>query len=305
MKEQYSTTLWRDVALGSAELLRGSFTDFAYDPHTHDTACITLLTRGQIRIRMHGREHGWRQGDMFAAAPGEVHEGWPIDKVGWSLRTLYVDLTQLAQLTDAPVSARMAARGALALSGPWLRDPELAARFLAAHRASESMASTSPLARQEAFLDFASHLLQRYARPVSLDEAMRLEPAAVRRAKAFLDERLDMRVSLADVSAAAGLTPFRLLRAFTRAEGLSPHAYQRQARLHRAMALMREGRELGDIAASAGFADQAHFTRIFRRAMGLTPGAYRRACVSIRTAPLSPPTSTRTDLPIASSSGAR
>jgi AraC-like DNA-binding protein len=288
MKEQpFSTTLWRDAALGSAEWLRGSFTDFAYDPHTHDTACITLLTRGQIRIRMHGREHVWRQGDMFAAAPGEVHEGWPIDKVGWSLRTLYVDLDQIATLTNpqSPLRAGAGARGSLSLSGPWIRDPELAARFLAAHRASESMSQIAPLARQEAFLDFATHLLQRYARPVSIEEAVRPEPAAVRRAKAFLDDRLDVRVSLGDVAMAAGLPQFRLLRAFTRAEGLSPHAYQRQARLHRAMALMREGQELGEIAAATGFADQAHLTRIFKRTMGLTPGAYRRACVSTRTAP--------------------
>jgi AraC-like DNA-binding protein len=305
MKEPFSTTLWRDAALGSAEFLRGSFTDFAYAPHTHDVACITLLTRGQIRIRMHGREHVWRQGDMFAAAPGEVHEGWPIDKAGWSLRTLYLDLGQVQELMDAPATACRT----LSLSGPWLRDPDLAARFLAAHRASESasLANVSPLARQEAFLDFATHLLQRYARPVSLDKRLRHEPAAVRRAKAFLDDHLDVRVSLADVATASGLTPFRLLRAFTRAEGLSPHAYQRQARLHRAMAWMRQGRALGDIAAASGFADQAHLTRIFRQAMGMTPGAYRRACVSTRTAPFGPAplTSTRTDLPIASSSGAR
>jgi len=271
------TTFWRDAALGSAELLRGTFSDFAYDPHTHDTACLTLITRGAIRIRMRGQEVVWREGDMFAANPGEVHEGWPIDKAGWSLRTLYVDPRQIEAATDA--------RGQIDLAGPRICDPELAARFLAAHRASESMASISPLARQEAFLNFGTHLLQRYAHPVSLDEAIRPEPDAIRRAKAFLDEHVDVRVSLGDVATAAKLTPFRLLRAFTRAEGLSPHGYQRQARLHRAMDLMRQGRELGEIAACAGFADQAHLTRTFKRTMGMTPGAYRRACVSTRIAP--------------------
>ena len=34
-------------------------------------------------------------------------------------------------------------------------------------------------------------------------------------------------------------------------------------------------RALVDVACEAGFADQAHFTRVFRSAFGLTPARYR------------------------------
>jgi AraC-like DNA-binding protein len=33
---------------------------------------------------------------------------------------------------------------------------------------------------------------------------------------------------------------------------------------------------LAEVALTAGFADQAHFTRIFRSAYGVTPGRYAR-----------------------------
>jgi AraC-like DNA-binding protein len=33
---------------------------------------------------------------------------------------------------------------------------------------------------------------------------------------------------------------------------------------------------LVEVALTAGFADQAHFTRVFSSAYGLTPGRYRR-----------------------------
>jgi AraC-like DNA-binding protein len=39
-----------------------------------------------------------------------------------------------------------------------------------------------------------------------------------------------------------------------------------------------DGTPLAELALAAGFADQAHFTRMFRSAFGLTPGHYSRLC---------------------------
>jgi AraC-like DNA-binding protein len=114
-------------------------------------------------------------------------------------------------------------------------------------------------------------------RPACSGQTTGREPGAVRLAKEFLEGRLDARVSLHDIAAAAGLPPFRLLRAFVRAEGMSPHTYQRQLRLRYAMTLLREGHALSHVADVAGFADQAHFTRLFRGSMGISPGRYQRA----------------------------
>jgi hypothetical protein len=41
--------------------------------------------------------------------------------------------------------------------------------------------------------------------------------------------------------------------------------------------LIRDGSSLSLAAASAGFADQSHMTRIFVRHLGFTPGAWKRA----------------------------
>jgi AraC-like DNA-binding protein len=39
---------------------------------------------------------------------------------------------------------------------------------------------------------------------------------------------------------------------------------------------LRDGTPLAEVALTAGFADQAHFTRMFASADGLTPGRYAR-----------------------------
>jgi AraC-like DNA-binding protein len=46
-------------------------------------------------------------------------------------------------------------------------------------------------------------------------------------------------------------------------------------RLDLARGLLPGGQPLADVAAEAGFADQAHFTRMFKAALGLTPARYR------------------------------
>jgi AraC-like DNA-binding protein len=264
------TVIWRDEALAGAEWLRGRYSDFSYAPHAHDADCLAVITRGQLRIRAGGREFVARQGDMFAANADVLHAGWPIDDAGWSLRTMYVDLDRLrGVLSGEPV------RHTGTLCGPHVQDPELAARLVAAHECSEGVASG--LRRDEALVAFTDRLFARYVRPLRPDDRAGTAPRAVRLAQEFLDAHVDTRISLQDLARVTGLPPSRLLRAFARAVGLSPHAYQRQVRLRHATTLIRGGTSISDAAASAGFADQAHFTRLFRRTMGIPPGAYQRA----------------------------
>ncbi|HEY7818875.1 MAG TPA: helix-turn-helix transcriptional regulator [Vicinamibacteria bacterium] len=52
--------------------------------------------------------------------------------------------------------------------------------------------------------------------------------------------------------------------------------YARRLRVERACREILKGEQtLADIALEAGFADQAHFTRVFKRFLGVPPGAFR------------------------------
>ena len=94
-------------------------------------------------------------------------------------------------------------------------------------------------------------------------------------AQEFLDGNLPEKVTLCGLATASGLPPFRLLRAFQEVVGLTPHAYQTQARIRMALAMLRRQAPLADVAAATGFADQPHFTRVFKSIMGATPQQYR------------------------------
>jgi AraC-like DNA-binding protein len=266
--------LWRADDLG-ADLLRGRFADFAYDVHTHDTACLALITAGAIRIRMRGAEFVAQTGDLYAIDVDEAHAGWPIDADGWSQRTIYVELAHLESLIEDHDRKGVG----LSLRGPIIRDAGLSRLFYDLHRASEE--TREPLRRDERYLDFAQILLSRHVRQAPRTREVGREDSAVRRARDYLDYHLEDRVRLADIAAAAGLPRFRLYRAFEQSLGMTPHAYQRQARVRHAVDLIRSGHALADVATAAGFADQAHLTRSFQCRMGLTPGAYQTAYSAI------------------------
>ncbi len=261
--------IWQAPEL-AAELLRGDFHDFSYDVHTHDTACFALITSGAIRIRMRGSEFVARQGDLYAIDADEPHAGGPVDPGGWRQRTVYVRTEHLRSLLSDGE-----ARGGTAIRGPIIGDARLNALFYRVHQESEAQGDA--LRREERYLRFVARLFERHVHESPSLAAPGAAPRAVRLAREFLDARLDQQVHLEEIAGAAGLPVFRLFRAFERHLGMTPHAYQRQARVRAAIALIRLGRPLGEVAAASGFADQAHLTRSFRRMMGVTPGVFRDA----------------------------
>jgi len=82
-------------------------------------------------------------------------------------------------------------------------------------------------------------------------------------------------VHSSELESITGLTRYDLARQFRTMLGTSPYRYLLMRRLGFARERIHARRPLADVACEAGFADQAHFTRVFKAAFGLTPGRYR------------------------------
>jgi transcriptional regulator GlxA family with amidase domain len=83
-------------------------------------------------------------------------------------------------------------------------------------------------------------------------------------------------LSLAQLAVTYGHNELRLLRDFTRAIGLTPHAYLIEVRLQAARRLIEQtDLPLASIALDAGFAHQSHMGSAFRKHLAMTPSQYR------------------------------
>jgi AraC-like DNA-binding protein len=263
------SSFWQ-VAELRAQFLHGTFQQLDYDVHAHDTACFASLTAGRSSMQIRNETFQIRPGEICAIDAFVPHAGGgPTIGDTCSVRLLFVDLNEIGlSLGDERQSVTLA-------GSPIIRDPELCASFHEFHVSSRAVGDI--LYRDERYLVFAALLFDRHTRAASAPAKVGKEGRAIERAQEFLHDYLDQRVCLAEIADAATLPPYRLLRSFHRAIGMTPHAYQRQARIREAMKLIRRGRSLSEAATETGFADQAHLTRTFRKVMGITPGSYQSA----------------------------
>ncbi|MFB9268100.1 helix-turn-helix domain-containing protein [Bradyrhizobium erythrophlei] len=129
-------------------------------------------------------------------------------------------------------------------------------------------------------LAFAAHVAQAYGGMRHTTELMRrgLAPWQVKRACERLESDLGGKFPLAQIATELDLSTSHFSRAFRASTGMPPHQWLLHQRVKAAKQMMAaRDLPLADIALSAGFANQSHFTRVFSTLVGVSPGAWRRA----------------------------
>jgi AraC-like DNA-binding protein len=132
-----------------------------------------------------------------------------------------------------------------------------------------------PLAIDSLVVQVAEGLLEADPSCTRVPIPRHLDVAALQRARAFLDAEKTRVVRSVELEAVTGLTRYDLARQFRLLCGTSPYRYLLMRRLKLAREQIARRRPLGEVALGAGFADQAHFSRMFKATFGLTPARYR------------------------------
>jgi AraC family transcriptional regulator len=99
----------------------------------------------------------------------------------------------------------------------------------------------------------------------------------LQRVQAYIEDHCLENIRLSNLADIAGLSQSYFSHAFKAATGIAPYRWHMQARIRQVQALlMRKQTSLTEVAAVAGFSDQAHFTRVFKQHVGVTPAAWLR-----------------------------
>jgi len=265
-----SARYWRTPLLPGADLLTAEYHDHEFSPHWHDAYTIPVIVAGAECYRYLGADYVAEAGSVPIINPGELHTGARAMEEGWRYRVLYAPVDFIQQLADDVAGQPQPL--------PWfepgvIRDVEVAQRLAHAHRLLEAQAD--PLAAEAAILDALSMLLVRYSGNQTKPARLAVDDTRVATMKERLTGDLAAPLQLGELASAVGLSPFHAARLFAQSTGLPPHAWRNQVRLQRALAPLRAGVSVTEVAAASGFTDQSHFTRHFRRVFGVPPGRWR------------------------------
>lgn len=105
----------------------------------------------------------------------------------------------------------------------------------------------------------------------------RLPSRRLRQVTDFIEANCYRSIRLQDLANLAGLSPSYFSSVFKASTGIAPYQWQMRARIRRVQnELLAPSATLSSVAEAAGFADQAHLTRVFKKYVGTTPAAWLR-----------------------------
>lgn len=105
-------------------------------------------------------------------------------------------------------------------------------------------------------------------------------PVWLRKIVERLNEEYTGNISTSDLAGDVDVHPVHLASVFRKFRGETIGDHVHRLRVEHASKMLADGNTpLAEIAYSAGFCDQSHFTRLFKRYTGMTPGQFRRSVV--------------------------
>lgn len=234
--------------------------------HTHERATFAVIIDGGFDLRfpnpaMRRRELQCGTGTIFTEPAGEPHENHVFDS---GAGVVVVQPDPSSELADST--------GDLLDRVNHFRHGGLQCLARRLRREIMSPDSLSPIAIEALSLD----MLVEAARLDPDDRAPYPAPGWLKRAEQMVHDRFRERLTLGEIAGEVGVHPAHLATQFRRRYGVPLATYMRRLRIEWAAARLAAGIEpISAIAYRAGFADQAHLTRVFKRETGVTPGHYR------------------------------
>jgi AraC-like DNA-binding protein len=129
----------------------------------------------------------------------------------------------------------------------------------------------------EELADILNIVVERLSRRIFIFRGVK-HATTLRRAERYIQDNFTRKLSLAEVAAAAGLSPAYFSTVFKNEMGENFSDYLVRLRNELAARLLvGTDRSLADIAADCGFEDQSWFSKTFKRCMGTSPGRYRES----------------------------
>jgi len=256
--------------IGAVELLHASFVNQSFSKHFHDDFCFGVLESGQLDFNYRGEKISAVKGIINLCNPGEVHDGFT--KTGWAYRMFYVSPMMMKELS-CDISGKN--NDIPFFKEGIINDKLMSQRLLHLHKVMTD-AESFTIEKEELFIQVVTEFIKKHADSFISLELLTTSKPMIKNIINYINENLSQEILVSDLSEIAGISLFYFIRSFKKEMGLTPKEYVIQQRINKAIALIKQQRQLplSDIALICGFYDQSHMNKYFKRYKGLTPTVF-------------------------------
>jgi AraC family transcriptional regulator len=256
-------------SLRSSKVASFELSERVYSPHfktprhSHERALVCFVIQGEYTEIYGSRTRECQASSLLFHPAGELHAEHFHNSGG---RSFIVEVEPLwlericgySDIHEASID----------LSG---KDLEPLARKL--YREFDRMDVASPLVIEGLMLEIIGEASRRL--PI---RARKRTPPWLCQARDLLSERFPERLKMSDIAKTVGIHPVHLAQAFHKTYNCTMGDYVRRRRIEYACRKLA-GSEMPivEVALTAGFCDQSHFTRTFKRCTGVAPSQYRES----------------------------
>lgn len=269
------TAIAQDRPVGDAQTFR---------EHQHHLYHIVLYTAGKGICLLNRRQYTTEPGTVIFVSPGRPHDF--ITQLGtavYSELTLAFENERAEPLTlDFEALLEQWAGAQIHLNNPMLlseAETNLVNTLLT--EITDLAGVEHPLSEfylQYALVKLLHGLVQACVRPTP---AGPIADERLIRVRQHIEQHYNSPITIDELSLLAGLSKGYLFRAFRKAFGLAPLAYQKQLRLEAARTLLRSSAlRCSEIAQRCGYDNVHLFHRLFKQTYAVTPRQYRKNIVS-------------------------
>lgn len=220
-----------------------------WEPHAHPMHELVWVRNGTLTARVGGRVFTVSQGSGLWLPAGQLHAG---------------RLTAKVELYDAFFAPEHTPAG---FTSPMSIAMTPVLESLLIHLGRRDLDAGARARAEAVVLDVLEPSPQQLCLPLPGD------PRIDAIAEILLADPADRR-SLEEWARDRGSSVRTIARAFRTSTGLSFAQWRQSLRIHHALTLLAEGREVRETSDLLGYAQPSTFIDAFRRVMGATPGAY-------------------------------
>lgn len=236
--------------------------------HFHDYYVIGFIENGVRRLSCRNNERIVGIGDILLFNPGDSHGCVQSDSEAFDYRGLNITKDKMLSMTR-----EITGYGCFPVfSENVIKDDELSDCIHSLHQMI--MDGSKEFEKEEKLVLMVSLLIEKHGQP--FPDCIAEQDEEILGACEFMEEHFDEHITLEQLCRCSGLSKSGLLRAFTKAKGVTPYRYLQTIRIDKAKKLLEQGVLPADAALQTGFSDQSHFTHFFNMFIGLSPAAYRR-----------------------------